>query len=141
RPGRAGPARPAARRPGLMTVSASRSRRFETWAAAVAARSAPHADGAGGGGAGGRGPGGRGSGLAELARRELGELVVAGREAVAERLAELGQPDPARKHAKQVRRAERKVRLQTTAAVGFAGLTGVAAAASAPEIADVGLGA
>jgi hypothetical protein len=124
-----------------MTVSARRSRRFETWAAAVAARSAPHADVAAADGAGGRGPGGLGSGLAELARRELAELVVAGREAVAERLAELGQPDPARKHAKQVRRAERKVRVQTTVAVGFAGLTGVAAVASAPEVADVGLGA
>jgi len=124
-----------------MTVSASRSRRFETWAAAVAARSVPHTDVAGTDRAGGRGPGGRSSGLAELVRRELAELVVAGRDAVAERLAELGQPDPARKHAKQVRRAERKVRVQTTVAVGFAGLTGVAAVASAPEVADVGLGA
>jgi hypothetical protein len=112
-------------------VSAGRSRRFETWAAAVAGRSGP-----GPGGSSGHGPG-----LAEFARRELGELVVAGREAFAERLAELGQPDPARKHAKRIRRTQRKVRVQTTVAVGFAGLTGIAAAASAPEIADVGLGA
>jgi len=112
-------------------VSADRSRRFETWAAAVAGRSAPDAGG----------PGGRGPGLGQFARRELAELVVAGREAVAERLAEFGQPDPARKHAKRIRRTQRKVRVQTTVAVGFAGLTGVAAAASAPEIADVGLGA
>jgi hypothetical protein len=112
-------------------VSADRSRRFETWAAAVAGRSAPDAGG----------PGGRGPGLGQFARRELAELVVAGREAVAERLAGFGQPDPARKHAKRIRRTQRKVRVQTTVAVGFAGLTGVAAAASAPEIADVGLGA
>jgi hypothetical protein len=108
-------------------VSAGRSRRFETWASAVAGRSAPGV--------------GRGPGLAEVARRELAELVVAGREAVVERLAELGQPDPARKHAKRVRRAEQKMRAQATVAFGFAGLTGVAVAASAPEIADVGLGA
>lgn len=108
-------------------MSAGRSRRFETWASAVAGRSAPGV--------------GRGPGLAEVARRELAELVVAGREAVVERLAELGQPDPARKHAKRVRRAERKMRAQATVAFGFAGLTGVAVAASAPEIADVGLGA
>jgi hypothetical protein len=108
-------------------VSADRSRRFENWASAVS-RIPP--------------PGARsGDGLAEVVRRELGELVLAGREVVAERLAELGRGDPARKHAKRIRRARRKVRTQATVAAGFAGLTGVAVAASAPEVAEVGLGA
>ena len=107
-------------------MSADRSRRFETWASAVARSSES------------RPPG---PGLAELARREVAELVATGREALVERLAELGRGDPARAHAKRIRRARRRLHTRATVAVGFAGLTGAAVAASAPEVAEVGLGA
>src|SRR5512133_409363 len=107
-------------------VSGGRSRRFDPWASAVGRRPAD--------------PPGVGRGLFELARRELGELVVAGQEVLAERLAELGRGDPARKHARRIRRARRTVRAQASVAAGFAGLTAAAVAASAPEIAEVGLG-
>lgn len=120
-------------------MAVDRSHRFRTWAAAV-----EHSAGELPGWA--RGPARRadaptGSALAELARRELAELVVAGREAVADRLAEFGRADPARRHRKQVRRARRRMRAEATVAAGFAGLTAVAVAASAPEAAEVGLGA
>jgi hypothetical protein len=105
-------------------VAVDRSRRFEAWAAAVARTPDPGSPR-----------------LADVARRELGELVAAGREAVAERLAELGRGDPARAHAKRLRRARRRLHARATVAVGFAGLTGAAVAASAPEVAEVGLGA
>jgi hypothetical protein len=82
-----------------------------------------------------------GSGFGEVARRELAELVVAGREVVVERLAELGKSDPARKHAKRIRRARRAVRAQAAVAAGFAALAGVAVAAPGPEITEYGLGA
>ncbi|HEY6747208.1 MAG TPA: hypothetical protein VI357_16000 [Mycobacteriales bacterium] len=81
-----------------------------------------------------------GRGIGEVARRELGELVTAGREAVAERLAELGRPDPARTHARRVRRTTLKARLDAGVAFGFAAVTGVAVAASSPEAAEAGLG-
>lgn len=81
-----------------------------------------------------------GSGFGEVARRELGELVTAGREVVAERLAELGHRDPARVHARQVRRTTVKARLDAGVAFGFAAVTGVAVAASTPEAAEAGLG-
>jgi hypothetical protein len=78
--------------------------------------------------------------LGEVARRELGELVVAGREVVAEKLAELTQGDPARKHARRIRRARRRVRTEAGVATGFAALTGVAVTAPGPEIIEYGLG-
>jgi hypothetical protein len=105
-------------------VTADRPRRFETWAAAVARTPDPSPPR-----------------LAEVAKRELGELVAAGREAVAERLAEFSRGDPARAHAKRLRRARRRLHARASVAVGFAGLTGAAVAASAPEVAEVGLGA
>jgi hypothetical protein len=82
-----------------------------------------------------------GSGFGEVARRELAELVVAGREVVVERLAELSKGDPARKHAKRIRRARRAVRAKAGVAAGFAMLAGVAVAAPGPEITEYGLGA
>jgi hypothetical protein len=82
-----------------------------------------------------------GAGLGELARRELAELVVTGREVVAERLAELGAVDPARKQRKRIRRLRRKVRAEATVAVGLAALTATAVVAPGPEIAEIGLGA
>jgi hypothetical protein len=81
-----------------------------------------------------------GSGLGEVARRELGELVAAGREAVAERLAELGRGDPARAHGRRLRRSRVKARLDAGVAFGFAAVTGVAVAASSPEATEAGLG-
>lgn len=103
----------------------------------------PASAGAGRDGDTGAGVGAAGSGrpgLADVARRELGELVVAGKEAVAERLAELGRGDPARMHARRVRRTQVKARLDAGVAFGFAAVTGVAVAASSPEAAEAGLG-
>jgi hypothetical protein len=101
-------------------VAADRARRLATWAAAVA-----------------RGSGG---GFGELARRELGELAAAGREAVAATVAELGQADPARAHSWRLRRSRIKARLDAAVAFGFAAVTGMAVAASSPEAAEAGLG-
>jgi hypothetical protein len=106
-------------------MSADRARRLGTWAA-VGSGSPPPPPGP--------------PRLGEVARRELGELVVAGREAVAARLAELGQGDPARAHARRMRRTRIKARADAVVAGGFAALTGVAVAASGPEAAEVGLG-
>ena len=82
-----------------------------------------------------------GSGLGELARRELAELVVTGREVVAERLAELSVGDPARKQRKRIRRLRQKVRAEATVAAGLAALAVTAVLAPGPEITEVGLGA
>ena len=80
-------------------------------------------------------------GFGEMARRELAQLVVTGREVVTERLGELMRRDPAREHARRIRRARRTVRVQGTVAAGFAALAGVAVAAPGPEITEYGLGA
>jgi hypothetical protein len=100
-------------------VAADRTRRLATWAAAVSAS-----------------PGSGPPRLADVVRRELGELVVTGREA----LAELGRADPARAHARRTRRTRVKARLDAGVAFGFAAVTGVAVAASGPEAAEAGLG-
>ncbi|HST65871.1 MAG TPA: hypothetical protein VLM05_11850, partial [Mycobacteriales bacterium] len=121
-------------------MAADRARRLATWAAAVARvptatpGTVPWEKGAT------RwppGPDERGGGIGEVAR----ELVTAGREAVTARLAEIGQADPARIHARRVRRSRIKARLDATAAFGFAAVTGVAVAAATPVGAEVGLGA
>jgi hypothetical protein len=104
-------------------TAADRSRRLAAWAAAVSPRPDPPAPS-----------------LADVARREIGELVVAGREAVAARLSELGQADPARTHARRLRRSRVKARLDAGVAFTFAAVTGVAVAASGPEAAEAGLG-
>jgi hypothetical protein len=84
----------------------------------------------------------RTGGFGDVARRELAQLVVTGREVVTERLAELlVRRDPAREHARRIRRARRTVRIQGTVAAGFAALAGVAVAAPGPEITEYGLGA
>lgn len=130
-------------------MAADRTRRLATWAAAVArvptatpgtvpwddARSrTPPADQPAGA------TRAAGGGLGVVAKRELGELVVAGREAVTERLAELGRADPARAHGRRMRRTRVKAQLDAGVAFGFAAVTGVAVAASSPEAAEAGLG-
>jgi hypothetical protein len=79
--------------------------------------------------------------FADAVRRELGELVATRREAVLDRLAEVVQGDPARRHARRIRRVRRRLRAEATVATGLAGLTAAAVATSAPEVAEVGLGA
>jgi hypothetical protein len=99
-------------------LPADRARRPATWAAAVG--SSPS----------------RPPGLGDMAR----ELVVVGRDAVAERLAEFGRADPARAHARMLRRTRIKARADAVVTAGFAALTGVAIAVPGPEAAEVGLG-
>jgi hypothetical protein len=125
-------------------VTADRTRRLATWAAAVARVPAGPASSDGERSWNPSGPPGAtraaGAGFGELARQELGELVVAGKEAVVAGLAELGRRDPARTHAWRLRRSRMKARLDAGVAFGFAAVTGVAVAASSPEAAEAGLG-
>jgi hypothetical protein len=101
-------------------VTADRARRPGTWSAVA-----------------GRTPDG-----VDAVRRELGGLVVAGLEAVeAGRDALAVARDPARAHAKRIRRARRQVRVRATAATGFAGLAAGAVVAPGLEVAEYGLGA
>ena len=79
--------------------------------------------------------------FADAVRRELTDLVATRGEAVLDRLAEVVHGDPARKHARRIRRLQRRLRAEATAATGLAGLTAAAVATSAPEVAEVGLGA
>lgn len=102
------------------------ARRLATWAAAV--------------GSGGTPPDPPAPRLAEVVRHEVREAVVAARDAVTTALAEIGRADPARVHARRLRRSRLKARLNAATAVGFTAVTGVAVAASAPVAAEAGLG-
>jgi hypothetical protein len=107
-------------------VPADRARRLATWAAAV--------------GSGGTPTDPTAPRLAEVVRHEVREALGAAREALTGVLAEIGRVDPARVHARRLRRGRVKARLDATAAFGFAAITGVAVAASTPVAAEAGLG-